>query len=249
MAKKIITFCIVLLMATIVSCKKENNTTTPSSPEKVHLAKEYSIVGNDTITTTYYWENNILHKIITEEVPEWDTCILVTTTTFNYENGLLKESIIKLTYEGVSVSATSSFSYEDGQISKFIYYYSVYDTILVVDNFDFDADGNITKMLNHYYEYGSFETLLTWENDDIVAVNENGNIDNYTYDDKPSVYTGFPIWKIDNSVSFSLYASKHNKIDTLNYEYTYDGDKLVSKKKIGDDCMETHYIYTDGTGR
>lgn len=248
MAKKIITFCIVLLMATIVSCKKENNTTTPSSPEKVHLAKEYSIVGNDTITTTYYWENNILHKIITEEVPEWDTCVLVTTTTFNYENGLLKESIIKLTYEGVSVSATSSFSYEDGQISKFIYYYSVYDTMLVVDNFDFDADGNITKMVNHYYEYGSFETLLTWENGDIVAVNENGYIDNYTYDDKPSVYTGFPIWKIDNSVSFSLYASKHNQIDTLNYEYTYNGDKLVSKKKIGDDCKETHYIYTDGTG-
>ena len=251
MKKVLFPTLLALLLVTIVSCDKEDKKLTPATPAYVHLAKEYTITGNDTILTTYYWDNNVLKKAVTEEGVDWDsTSNLITTTTFYYENGLLTESHVKLTFEGVSVSKTNTLSYENGHISQFVSSYSIYDTIMVIDNFEFDAIGNITKMVYHR-EYGDIETLLTWDNGDAVTVSEGGVTYDYAYDGNPNAYTGFPIWMIENVVEHSMLASKHNRIDTVNFEYTYVGDKLVSKKQryCNDGCLETHYVYTDGTGR
>ena len=246
MKKVLFPTLLALLLITIVSCDKEEKKPTPSIPANVHLAKEYTITGNDTIMTTYYWDNNVLKKAVTEEEPELNGSALVTATTFNYENGLLKENIIRLTYEGVSVNVTSTFSYENGRIFQFVYSESVYDTIMVIDNFEFDTDGNITKMVNHE-EYGNYETLLTWQNGNVVTFTEGSQTYNYTYDNKPNIYTDFPMWKFGKD-QFPLYSSKHNIINTNDYDYTYIGDKMVAKIRKSDGA-ETHYVYTDGTGR
>ncbi len=62
MKKVLFPTLLALLLVIIVSCDKEDKKLTPT-PANVHLAKEYTITGNDTITTTYYWDNDILKKL------------------------------------------------------------------------------------------------------------------------------------------------------------------------------------------
>ena len=247
MKKLLFPILLALLLVTIVSCKKEEKKPTPSDPAKVFLAKEYYIINNDTTaTTTYEWDNNHLKRVSKVEDPDINIHI-ESVETLNYDNGLLKENNIQLTDGLVTVNIIHSFIYENDRISKYIVTnYS--DTTAVFDSFEFDSDGSITKMRYKYYEFKyEEEYLLTWENGDVVTITEGNHTYNYTYDDKPNIYTGFPLWKFGKD-QLPLYSSKHNLINTDDYDYTYIGDKMVSKVRKSDGA-ETHYVYTDGTGR
>lgn len=247
MKKLLFPILLALLLVTIVSCKKEEKKPTPSDPAKVFLAEEYYIINNDTTaTTTYEWDNNRLKRVSKVEDPDINIHI-ESVETLNYDNGLLKENNIQLTDGLVTINIIHSFIYENDRISKYIVTnYS--DTTAVFDSFEFDSNGNITKMRYKYYEFKDEEEyLLTWGNGNVVTITEGNHTYNYTYDDKPNIYTGFPLWKFGKD-QFPLYSSKHNIINTDVYEYTYIGDKMVSKVRKSDGA-ETRYVYTDGTGR
>ena len=242
--KVLLLTCLSLLILTSISCKKNKETVNDNpnpTPQKVFLANEIyrwedtSDSTNYIIdTVSYIWEGNLLKQTIAKQYCYGMT--VTATEMFNYENGLCKEAIGVDHYH---------YIYNEGRLSECMVVYDyIEDTCHYF--FNYDLNGNINKMTvvhpDHTYEY-----YYTWMNGDVVSVELDGATITFTYDDKPNIYEGFPLYGL-NFQTVARLLSKHNLIDPEYYEYTYCGDKMVSKINKTD-YEETHYIYTDGTGR
>lgn len=247
MTKKLILAAFVAAMA-LTSCHKDPTPTPDPEPQTVtRLAREKITTTSGTLTMNssadYTWENgNLMRVCDTVSMP---IATVTTQERMVYEDG----NIVKVEEE--SGKWSHHFTYENGLIVSFLNIHqgdsAVWGTV------SYNADGLVEGILSHA---GSKTTKwsLTWEDGDAVQLIEDiiepadlagTYVYNYTYDDKPCVYTGFPMaYSIydGEGVHVATRQSKHNRIrEGYTYYYNLDNGLLISAA-AENDSTSYHYI-------
>lgn len=249
MTKKLILAAFVAAMA-LTSCHKDPTPTPTPDPEPqtvTRLAREKITTTSGTLTMNssadYTWENgNLMRVCDTVSMP---IATVTTQERMVYEDG----NIVKVEEE--SGKWSHHFTYENGLIVSFLNIHqgdsAVWGTV------SYNADGLVEGILCHA---GSKTTKwsLTWEDGDAVQLIEDiiepadlagTYVYNYTYDDKPCVYTGFPMaYSIydGEGVHVATRQSKHNRIrEGYTYYYNLDNGLLISAA-AENDSTSYHYI-------
>lgn len=225
-------------------CKKED------IAENVYLQKAVlkATVGSmsTTLTNEYVWENGMI-------VMERNSTILFGTTTnevkyYEYEGENLVHTYT-VRNDGDTV-LPNYYTYENNRLKTITTNGSV-STIT-----GYGPNGEITS-----YEYVSTITSavqkyeLGWKDGDVITCKVTTIVDGdtisvktdtCTFDDKPSIYSHFPVAMTVEGTTMPLRASKHNQL-MKGYSIEYKNDRLV--RKVSDDGnTELLVYYTDGVG-
>lgn len=232
----------------LTSCHKDPVPTPDPEPQTVtRLAREEGISSSSTLTmeasADYIWENGKLMRVCdTISLP-----IAITTTheRMVYEGG----NIVKVEEE--SGKWSHHFTYENGLIVSFLNIHQ--GDSAAWGTASYNADGLVEEILCHA---GSKTTKwnLTWVNGDATEVVEEilapedmvgTHVYTYEYDDKPCVFTGFPMaYSIfdGDGIRVATRQSKHNIIRE-GYTYYYDTDNgLLISAAAENDSVSYHYI-------
>ena len=248
MTKKLILAAFVAAMA-LTSCHKDPTPTPDPEPQTVtRLAREVSTASSATLTiktsADYIWqENGNLMRVC-------DTISMPMSAITTQEKMVYDGNDI-VTVEEESGKWSHHFTYENGLIVSFLNIHqgdsAVWGTVT------YNADGFVEEILCHA---GSKTTKwsLTWEDGDAVQLIEDiiepadlagTYVYNYTYDDKPCVYTGFPMaYSIfdGDGIRVATRQSIHNIIRE-GYTYYYDTDNgLLISAAAENDSVSYHYI-------
>ena len=238
---------IFLLVGTVallfVACKKED------PAEKVYLQKTVNHITQGSLQTTvtdeFVWEEGLLVKERTTTVLFGVS--LDANTYFEYEGTNVVKSYIVDSYG--DTSSLNNFTYENGRLKSFDF--SGYTGMVT----GYTSNGEISSFELTMTEYVE-KYELEWKDGDVVKskrikVLSDGTEEEesfeYTYDDKPSMYSHMPIiMGLDSDYAMALRASKHNMIQS-DYTVEYKNNRLV--KRVKDDGSEDCSIYyTDGVG-
>lgn len=238
------TIWILVLALLISSCDKVGSSSK-------HLVKCTYKSDNWTDYESYEWSGNKLTKRTVVE----DGHVYV---SFYYKyNG---DNLVEITRDEQGGGLSYEYlSYNGNQLKEI---YSMYDgkRTTSANEFCYNDKGNITSYTVHNLSNGdTYRFAYEWENGNFIKATmkyewaDKGSHScitkssiSYTYDDKPSAYTGFPIDYAGIDGITMLYLTKNNRIDS-DYEYVYEGDYLVAKKsKTGSGGW--YYLYSDGTG-
>jgi len=240
----------------ITSCKKDPVPTPEPEPEpqivtrvaSMNIKKNVGTMALET-KTHYSWENGVLTS-------ECDTVNLgfmnqTYKSNMTYENGLL----VRVDEE--EGRWTYLYTYEDGLMQSYLHL-SEGDSSAWGRITAYTADGMVEKFMSYNDMGKTISWTLTWENGDAVTVVEDilapeevvGTYTyNYTYDDKPCVFTGIPLGNIifdGNGAAVAQRMSKHNQIgDDYTCNYNEKG-YLVSYVKENDSIF---YNYIEQTLR
>ena len=249
MTKKLILAAFVAAFA-FTSCHKDPTPTPDPTPEPqtvTRLSSEEHITATGMMTMNlfalYTWENGLLMR-------ECDSLITPFISTvfhekMSYENG----NLVKIEEE--SGKWTYSFTYEDGLLK----------TYLNVTEGDSSAWGKVTAytedgLVKEIMDYNIFTTTrwtLTWVDGDATEVKEEvlapedmiaTYVYNFTYDDKPSAYTGTPLANVipdGDGAKIAKRLSKHNQIEE-GYTYDYNEKGYLISAVIENDTAFYHYI-------
>lgn len=152
---------------------------------------------------------------------------------------------------GRIVKTTRKRVREDGEQREVYYTYT------------YNSSGNIIKLyVTRSYNSNWEKYSYTWENGNVVQIDEEEFYDGYTYsfsdtltyDNKVNFYSCLPTdVLLASGGNFGPYLSRNNILDEEE-TYTYSGDYLVKREYIYESGtrrrIQTTYIeYTDGTGR
>ena len=247
MTKKIILAAFVAAMA-LTSCHKDPTPTPDPEPQTVtRLAREEITTTSGTLTMNssadYIWENFNLMRVC--DTVNMAPVAIATHEKMVYEDG----KIVKIEEE--SGKWSHHFTYENGLIVSFLNIHqgdsAVWGTV------SYNAEGLVEEILCHA---GSKTTKwkLTWVDGDATQVVEeilapeemaDTHIYIYEYDDRPCVYTGFPMaYSIfdGDGVRVATRQSKHNRIrEGYTYYYNTDNGLLISAA-AENDSVYYHYI-------
>jgi len=213
---------------TVSSCKKDPQPTPTPEPEpepqtvtrvaSMNIKKNAGTLAMET-KTHYSWENGVLKA----ECDTIDMGFISQTYKSNmiYENGLL----VRVDEE--EGRWTYLYTYEDGLMKSFLHL-SEGDSSAWGQITAYTADGLVEKFMS--YDMGRTTSwTLTWENGDAVTVVENilapeevagTHTYNYTYDDKPCVFTGFPLGNTIFDGNGSMVAQRMSKHNLIREDYT-----------------------------
>jgi hypothetical protein len=249
MTKKIILAAFVAAMA-LTSCHKDPTPTPDPEPQTVtRLAKEEITTTSGTLTMNssadYIWENCILMRVC--DTINMAPVAITTQERMVYEGG----NIVKVEEE--SGKWSHHFTYENGLIVSFLNIHQG-DTA-IWGTASYNADGLMEEILCHA---GSKTTKwhLTWVDGDATQVVEEilapedmvgTHTYTYEYDDRPCVYTGFPMaYSIfdGDGVRVATRQSKHNLIKGGYNYYSQDNGLLISTASAND---STYYHYIEQT--
>ena len=249
MTKKLILAAFVAAMA-FTSCHKDPTPTPTPDPEPqtvTRLAREDNTTSSPTLTINssadYIWENGNLRRVC--DTISMPMSAITTQEKMVYEGG----KIVKVEEE--SGKWSHHFTYENEQIVSFLNIHqgdsAVWGTV------SYNADGLVEEILCHS---GSKTTKwnLTWVDGDatqvveeILAPEEMAGTHIYAnaYDDRPCVYTGFPMaYTIfdGDGIRVATRQSKHNRIrEGYTYYYNTDNGLLISAA-AENDSVYYHYI-------
>lgn len=230
------------------SCHKEPTPTPTPEPQTVTRLDGIKSYNSTTVYpletfVSYTWDKDVLTH-------EYDSIFATIITYANhnimtYENG----NLVKI--EEGNGKWQNFFTYENGLIKTYLDIHDG-DSMCWCEVKSFTADGNIEELVT----YDNFKTTkwsLTWENGDAIKVVEDiiepaelakTNVYTYTYDDKPNIFTGFPLAYavIDGSgVRIATRASKHN-MKSEGYTYNYDEKGFLTSMVKENDSTFYHYI-------
>lgn len=248
MTKKLILAAFVAAMA-FTSCHKDPTPTPDPEPQTVtRLAREENNASSSALTmessADYTWENGNLMRVC-----DTISMSIMTTTTQErmvYEDG----NIVKVEEE--SGKWEHHFTYENGLIVSFLTINrgdsAVWGTVA------YNADGLVEEIMYHD-RTKTTKWKLTWVDGDATEVVEetlapedmvDTLVYTYNYDDKPNIYTGFPMaYSIfdGDGVRVATRQSKHNIIRE-GYTYSYDNGLLVS---VEGENISSFYHYIEQT--
>ncbi len=193
----------------------------------------------------YIWENCILMRVC--DTINMAPVAITTQERMVYEGG----NIVKVEEE--SGKWSHHFTYENGLIVSFLNIHQG-DTA-IWGTASYNADGLMEEILCHA---GSKTTKwhLTWVDGDATQVVEEilapedmvgTHTYTYEYDDRPCVYTGFPMaYSIfdGDGVRVATRQSKHNLIKGGYNYYSQDNGLLISTASAND---STYYHYIEQT--
>ena len=247
MTKKLILAAFVAAMA-LTSCHKDPTPTPDPEPQTVtRLAREEGISSSSTLTmeasADYIWENGKLMRVCdTISLP-----IAITTTheRMVYEGG----NIVKVEEE--SGKWEHRFTYENGLLVKYLTINegdsAIWGTV------SYNAD-NLAEEIIYHDGTKTTKWNLTWVDGDATQVvqeilepeNMAGTqIFIYEYDDRPCIYTGFPMaYSVfdGDGIRVATRQSKHNRIrEGYTYYYNTDNGLLISAA-AENDSVYYHYI-------
>ncbi len=247
MTKKIILAAFVAAMA-LTSCHKDPTPTPDPEPQTVtRLAKEEITTTSGTLTMNssadYIWENCILMRVC--DTINMAPVAITTQERMVYEGG----NIVKVEEE--SGKWSHHFTYENGLIVRFLNIHqgdtAAWGTV------SYNADGLVKEILSHT-GIKTTKWQLTWVDGDATEVVEEiltpeemagTHIYSFAYDDRPCVYTGFPMaYSImdGDGIRVATRQSKHNRIRE-GYTYYYNTDnKLLISAAAENDSVYYHYI-------
>ena len=228
-----------------VACKKEDPF------EKVYLQKFVINLNaggiQNTTTNEYVWEDGLLIK------QRATTTLLgmtvVATHCYEYEGTNVVRTYM-LNDDG-DTSLLTNYMYENGRLKSF----ESSSTSGVITGYT--SNGEIAGF--ELTTFGvSYKYELEWKDGDMVKSKEikilpdgteEVNYYEFEYDDKPSMYSHFPIVEgIDGDYAVALKTSKHN-LKIKDYTYEYKDNRLVKKVNTDgtlDESMSMYY--TDGVG-
>lgn len=233
-----------------ISCKKENNSTTPTTAKCKPLTESSNLVGNNVSYTYSYNTDGTLANI---SYPPYNMAVGYNATSLTYPAtytpGLTDSSNTGYTgniYTGSPTKATVFLTINGVTIRNYMIY-----------TFSYDSKGRLIKVI---------ETTPNIANDDeyqlTVTYNDQDNVtqlkyENYTgtayvaninatgYDDKPSPYSGIKNWPFLMHAGWSNYdpaplfeaLSKNNPLGysgdvtvTRTMEYTYNDNGFPIKR-------------------
>lgn len=248
MTKKLILAAFVAAMA-LTSCHKDPTPTPDPEPQTVtRLAREENTTSNAALTMNssadYIWENGKLMRVC--DTISMSIANTIATEKMVYEDG----NIVKIEEE--SGKWSDHFTYENGLIVSFVNIHQG-DTA-VWGTASYNADGLVEEILCHALSKTT-KWHLTWVDGDATEVVEEilepvalagTHTYTYEYDDKPCVYTGFPMaYSIfdGDGTRVAIRQSKHNRIRE-GYTYNYDNGLLISAAAEND---STYYHYVEQT--
>ena len=249
MTKKLILAAFVAAMA-LTSCHKDPTPTPTPDPEPqtvTRLARESMTTSSATLTINssadYIWENGNLRRFC--DTISMPMSAITTQERMVYEG----DNIVKVEEE--SGKWSDHFTYENGLIVSFVNIHQG-DTA-VWGTASYNADGLVEEILCH----ASTRTTkwhLTWVDGDATQVVEEilapeelvgTHIYTYEYDDRPCVYTGFPMaYSIfdGDGIRVATRQSIHNIIrEGYTYYYNTDNGLLISAA-AENDSVYYHYI-------
>ena len=191
----------------------------------------------------YIWENFNLMRVC--DTINMAPVAITTQERMVYEGG----NIVKVEEE--SGKWSHHFTYENGLIVSFLNIHqgdsAVWGTV------SYNAEGLVEEILCHALTKTT-KWNLTWVDGDATQVVEeilapeemaDTHIYTYEYDDKPCVYTGFPMaYSIfdGDGVRVATRQSKHNRIkEGYTYYYNTDNGLLISAA-AENDSVSYHYI-------
>lgn len=247
MTKRLILAAFVAAMA-LTSCHKDPVPTPDPEPQNVkRLAREENTASSATLTVNssadYIWENCMLMRVC--DTISMPMSAIMTQEKMVYEGG----NIVKVEEE--SGKWSHHFTYENGLIVSFLNIHQ--GDSAAWGTASYNADGLVEEILCHA---GSKTTKwnLTWVNGDATQVvqeilepeNMAGTqIFIYEYDDRPCIYTGFPMaYSVfdGDGIRVATRQSKHNIIRE-GYTYYYDTDNgLLISAAAENDSVSYHYI-------
>lgn len=197
--------------------------------------------------STYTWDNGNL--VWTSDSIVTPVVAMVSYENYYYENG----NLVKM--EEASGEWEKYYSYENGRLKTFLEMQDG-DSVTWGSITAYTEDGLIQEFLAENAFGKKTQWNITWTNGDATEVTQqilapadvaNTVVTPYSYDNKPSVYTGFPVASVileDNGHKVAQYLSKHNAINE-GYTYNYnDKDLLVSVVAEND---TTYYNYIEQT--
>ena len=247
MTKKIILAAFVAAMA-LTSCHKDPTPTPDPEPQTVtRLAREDITTTSGTLTMNssadYIWENGNLMRVC-------DTINMIPSVIIAHENMVYEGgNIVKVEEE--SGKWSHHFTYENGLIVSFLNIHQ--GDSAVWGTASYNADGLVEEILCH----AGIKTTkwhLTWVDGDATEVVEEiltpeamagTHVYTYAYDDRPCVYTGFPMaYTIfdGDGIRVAMRQSKHNIIrEGYTYYYNIDNSLLISAA-AENDSVYYHYI-------
>ena len=248
MTKKLILAAFVAAMA-LTSCHKDPTPTPDPEPQTVtRLAREENTTSNAALTMNssadYIWENGKLMRVC--DTISMAIANTIATEKMVYEDG----NIVRIEEE--SGKWSDHFTYENGLIVSFVNIHQG-DTA-VWGTASYNADGLVEEILCHALSKTT-KWHLTWVDGDATEVVEEilepealagTHTYTYEYDDKPCVYTGFPMaYSIfdGDGTRVATRQSKHNRIRE-GYTYNYDNGLLISAAAEND---STYYHYVEQT--
>lgn len=243
------------LSLNITSCKKDPVTPEPE-PEPQTVTRLASLTLNKTVGTLstvsrayFSWKNGVL-------TGECDT-IAIGPLSQTYKNNMTYENGLLVRVDEEQSRWTYLYTYEDGLMKSF-YNLSESDTISWGEITAYTADGMVEKFMSYNSLGKKTSWTLTWQDGDAVAVVEDvlepeevagTHIYQFLYDDKPSVYTGFPLGNAIFDGEGGMVArrlSKHNVMeDGFTCTYNEQG-YLVSYVKENESIF---YNYIEQTLR
>ena len=247
MTKKLVLAAFVAALA-LTSCQKDPTPEPTPEPQTVtRLASLEAVTSNGMMTMNAFrlftWENGRLEHLC-------DSIVLPIMTTITHDN-LFYENGNHVKTEEETGLWQHHYIYEDGLLASF-FTLQEGDTIRRGKIVSYTADGEVEEML---IDDNSKKTqwILTWENGDAVKVVQNiyepeevaeTKIFEYTYDDKPSAYTGttlsFALPDGDGTRLARLH-SKHNLIEE-GYTYNYDENGFLISSVAENDSAFYKYI-------
>ena len=247
MTKKIILAAFVAAMA-LTSCHKDPTPTPEPAQNVKRLAREDITTSSATLTLNssadYIWlENGNLKRVC-------DTIFMPMSAIITQEKMVYEgDNIVKIEEE--SGKWSHHFTYENGLIVSFLNIHQG-DTA-IWGTASYNTDGLVEEILCHA---GAKTTKwhLTWVDGDATQVVEEilapedmvgTHTYTYEYDDRPCVYTGFPMaYSIfdGDGIRVATRQSKHNRIRE-GYTYYYDLDNgLLISAAAENDSVSYHYI-------
>lgn len=248
MTKKLVLAAFVAAMA-LTSCHKDPTPTPDPEPQNVkRLAREDITTSSAALTLNssadYIWlENGNLKRVC-------DTIFMPMSAIITQEKMVYEgDNIVKIEEE--SGKWSHHFTYENGLIVSFLNIHQG-DTA-IWGTASYNTDGLVEEILCHA---GAKTTKwhLTWVDGDATQVVEEilapedmvgTHTYTYEYDDRPCVYTGFPMaYSIfdGDGVRVATRQSKHNRIRE-GYTYYYDLDNgLLISAAAENDSVSYHYI-------
>ena len=247
MTKRLILAAFVAALA-FTSCHKDPTPTpTPEPQTMTLLAREDNTTSTAALTVNssadYIWENCMLMRVC--DTISMPTAAIATHEKMVYEGG----NIVRIEEE--SGKWTHHLTYDNGQIVSFLTIHQG-DTA-AWGTASYNADGFVEDILSHT-GINTTKWHLTWVDGDATEVVEDilepesmagTYIYTCVYDDRPCVYTGFPMaYSIfdGDGIRVATRQSKHNRIrDGYSYYYNTDNGLLISAAAESD-SVYYHYI-------
>jgi YD repeat-containing protein len=225
---------IVTIGICFTACKKNNNNSVVDPPvKKLKYLTQTTILQNG-ITSKINYTYDDRKRLAT--IKNGDGI-----TTYYYSTNML--SFIETVNPTLKYRQETNFTYKDGALSS-VHQKTLRDNNLVGDiTYNYlVVNGKTTEI--HHEIYVETYTYDGRGNVTKVHFNENNLTNEYTYDDKPNLYTnGFPKYVLQSNVNYFSNNNQLTRSGLPAFTYTYGADGYPVSAVAG--AAQYSFIYTE----